>query len=284
MINSYHKFAPLGAAEVKKVDARKRFVKIAAVTVVLFLLASFLFACAYFDNGKTSVNPSLLKEEASLESKDKTQSEEVPSSANDDVSGQDVPAQTTLSGDTDDNGENADNSGENEDGGAPSSGQTANDDQTQGEQTGDGQNDGDQSTDGSGNTPLCSVCGNAMSEDSAHKSTCSHYAVLPEDSEAYGFLSALPGVKEDLVATSLDEENEIYSFALNYLSEQGAERVKLELLRCTVKFSERNADGSVDLHVQKIIGDKAFTFTVKVTSQSGVYKATFSVRGYALQA
>ena len=268
-------------------NAGKRFAKLTMIAAALLLTAFFLFACA-FSNGKKAVTPSLIKRESasapSQESKTGTESDALATPSDEDASGQgqDVPNAGEIS--REDNGETPDVSGENEDGGAPSSGQTANDDQTQGEQTGDGQNDGDQSTDGSGSIPLCSVCGNAMSEDSAHKSTCSHYAVLPEDSEAYGFLSALPGVREDLVATALDEKNEIYSFALNYLSEQGAERVKLELLRCTVKLSERTADGSVDLHVQKIIGAKAFTFMVKVTSQSGVYKATFSVRGYALQA
>ena len=146
---------------------------------------------------------------------------------------------------------------------------------TSGETQGNGQNDEEESI------YLCAVCGRAVSGTSGHAETCSHYAVLPTGSEAHGFLSALPGVREDLSVTVIEDKNEIYSFVLNYLSESDAALLKQTLLSCTVLFNQTNADGSVDLRVQKVIGVKAFTFVVRITGQNDVYKVTVNLTGFA---
>ena len=146
---------------------------------------------------------------------------------------------------------------------------------TSGETQGNGQNDEEESI------YLCAVCGRAVSGTSGHAETCLHYAVLPTGSEAHGFLSALPGVREDLSVTVIEDENEIYSFVLNYLSESDVALLKQTLLNCTVLFNQTNADGSVDLRVQKVIGVKAFTFVVRITGQNDVYKATVNLTGFA---
>ena len=146
---------------------------------------------------------------------------------------------------------------------------------TSGETQGNGQNDEEESI------YLCAVCGRVGSGTSGHAETCSHYAVLPTGSEAHGFLSALPGVREDLSVTVIEDENEIYSFVLNYLSESDVALLKQTLLSCTVLFNQTNADGSVDLRVQKMIGVKAFTFVVRITGQNDVYKVTVNLTGFA---
>ena len=146
---------------------------------------------------------------------------------------------------------------------------------TSGETQGNGQNDEEESI------YLCAVCGRAVSGTSGHAETCSHYAVLPTGSEAHGFLSALPGVREDLSVTVIEDENEIYSFVLNYLSESDAALLKQTLLSCTVLFNQTNADGSEDIRAQKAIGAKVFTFVVRITSQNDVYKATVNLTGFA---
>ncbi len=169
-------------------------------------------------------------------------------------------------------GDTSGNSGE---GGETQNGETQGGETTSGETQVNGQNDEGE------RIYLCAVCGRAVSGTSGHAETCSHYAVLPTGSEAHSFLFALPGVREDLSVTLIEDKNEIYSFVLNYLSESDVALLKQTLLSCTVLFNQTNADGSVDLHVQKVIGVKAFTFVVRITGQNDVYKATVNLTGFA---
>ena len=267
-------------------NAGKRFAKLTMIAAALLLTAFFLFACA-FSNGKKAVTPSLIKRESasapSPESKTGTESDVLATPSDEDASrqGQDVSNAGEIGGE--DNGETPDVSGENENNGTgPFSPQ-----QTLGGDTTNGQ---DQGTQGSGEggggkpqAPTCRYCEVILTESAQHSSSCPICAVLPESSDAYGFLSALPGTKEELAITTLDEENESYAFVLNYLSERGVNDMKGALLSGgEVKWNKQNADGSTTIRVQMRLGAKMFTFSVEITGQTTPYKAKINLTGYAV--
>ena len=145
--------------------------------------------------------------------------------------------------------------------------------------------EGNQSVNSSENTgsvtQYCPICNAELAETSAHLATCSHYAVLPAESAAHDFLSAFAGMLEDITVTALDQGNEIYSFTLNYLSKTAADALDEAMNACTVKSYQKRADDSRSIHVQKALGGKMFTFVTEITKESGVYKATVNLTGFA---
>ena len=125
-------------------------------------------------------------------------------------------------------------------------------------------------------TPLCPICGAPLADTSSHFVLCEHYVILPMESEAYDLLSALPGMKEDISVAALDEESEIYSFVLNYLTyEEAAE------IRAAITGERYYSDATI--HVQKAIGSKVFTFDVNFCEDGDLCKATIYLRGFAIE-
>ncbi|MBO7390703.1 MAG: hypothetical protein J6U39_04585 [Clostridia bacterium] len=128
----------------------------------------------------------------------------------------------------------------------------------------------------------CVVCGVLLTEDAEHLPECVNYATIPLLSAAHDFLDVLPGVREDLDVTVIDEENEIYSFSLNYLTAEGANAVKDLMRSCTVLNETLLGDGSMEYRVRKSIGSKVFTLVTRVTPRAGYYAATIALSGFSL--
>ena len=128
----------------------------------------------------------------------------------------------------------------------------------------------------------CVVCGVLLTEDAEHLPECVNYATIPLLSAAHDFLDVLPGVREDLDVTVIDEENEIYSFSLNYLTAEGANAVKDLMRSCTVLNETLLGDGSMEYRVRKSIGSKMFTLVTRVTPRAGYYAATIALSGFSL--
>lgn len=149
-----------------------------------------------------------------------------------------------------------------------------------GEDEGEGQGSGDEVIPAEAR---CTSCGALLRETGAHLSSCSHYAVLPIESAITDFLSPLPGMKEDLVLTALDGENEIWSFVLNYLSAEGAERIKDAMLTCDVRGNTLLPNGARDLQVRKASGGKMFTVTAHIEWVGDGYRASINLTGFALE-
>ena len=128
----------------------------------------------------------------------------------------------------------------------------------------------------------CVVCGVLLAEDAEHLPECVNCATIPLLSAAHDFLDILPGVREDLDVTVIDEENEIYSFSLNYLTAEGANAVKDLMRSCTVLNETLLGDGSMEYRVRKNIGSKVFTLVTRVTPRAGYYAATIALSGFSL--
>ena len=128
----------------------------------------------------------------------------------------------------------------------------------------------------------CVVCGVLLTEDAEHLPECVNCATIPLLSAAHDFLDVLPGVREDLDVTVIDEENEIYSFSLNYLTAEGANAVKDLMRSCTVLNETLLGDGSMEYRVRKSIGSKVFTLVTRVTPRAGYYAATIALSGFSL--
>ena len=125
----------------------------------------------------------------------------------------------------------------------------------------------------------CSVCGVMLKEDASHLPQCSHYAAIPEESEASDWLSLFPGVREDLVVNSMTEEAESYSFVLNYLTQEGAENVEI-LLRASGGTPIPRGIGAVMYHLQTALGSKVFTVSVDLENVGSHCRATVNLIGY----
>lgn len=154
------------------------------------------------------------------------------------------------------------------------------------EQNGENENGGEQTPkeeEGQqGDALTCPVCGVLLEETAVHSEECVNGATFPEGSAAYDFLNALPGVREHLDVTVIDEESEIYSIELNYLSVQGVSAVDSLMAACGGAPTHRG-DGTTEYSGQKVIGEKYFTFDVAVTPVSNYCNAIILVRGFALE-
>ena len=123
----------------------------------------------------------------------------------------------------------------------------------------------------------CTNCGALLASTSLHLSTCSHYAVLPVESDAYDWIAELPGMREDLDVTALDEANEIYSFFLNYLTEIEVDEL-LSVMRTYKTYEEPGK-----IHAQIMLGTKKFTFVTDITQEGTLYKASIHLMGFFLK-
>ena len=134
-----------------------------------------------------------------------------------------------------------------------------------------------------GNHPRCQDCGEELSSSSSHLESCALYEVIPQNSEAYDFLSAFAGMCEKLSEERyVLPEAERFSFALNYL----------DLSEYSEIFASLSPDDSTDfrqegehlyLNAQLPLGNKVFTISVDVTAVEDHFRAEVYVIGYALE-
>ena len=129
----------------------------------------------------------------------------------------------------------------------------------------------------------CPICDVLLTENAGHLPECSNYATIPPSSAAHDFLDALPGVRENLDVTVIDEKNEIYAVSLKYLTAEGANAVRDLMCSCTVLNETLLGDGSMEYRVQKSIGSKMFTLVTRVTFGGSSYSAQINLSGFAVK-
>ncbi len=155
---------------------------------------------------------------------------------------------------------------------------------------GEGENDpkqgegiADPSEETEGGDARCERCGVLLTQAAEHRAECVYYAAIPDASAAHDFLEGLPGVRESLAVTVLDEESEIYSFTLNYLTAEGVSAVENLMRSCTVLNETDLGEGSMEYRVRKIIGVKVFTIVARVDPRGAHYTASLDLSGFVLE-
>ncbi len=127
-------------------------------------------------------------------------------------------------------------------------------------------------------TPVlnCALCGADLLA-GGHLEDCEHYAVLPAESAAYSWLSALTGVWEDSAVTALAEDVEIYSLVLNYMDEAGMSALTEALLASDAVLMDALSNGVRYLSVQKEFEEKPFMIEAQIQRNGEYYKADLSL-------